>query len=428
MSGLALTHAPPSARPLRFLLTAPLWGVVAGVLLVFDGDALALGRWAPPAVVLVHLFTLGVLGNAMLGSLLQFLPVAAATPLPGARVLAPLAHAALNLGLLLFAVGLYRSHALLAPASLLLAGALLAVVLPPLPALLRRGAGRLLRAGIGVALLALLATVALGVLAAAVLGGRIALPLDRVVDAHAMLGAGGWMLCLLGAVASTTLPMFQGTVAVPPRVLRAWLAATAVLLVAGVTARLAGAAPLWPALALALPAATFALAVLWLQWRAPHRRNPALLRFWRAGSIALLLAGLALCTAAAGGGTGTGPRAGMFAGLFALGIGVPLLVNGMLLEITSFITWVALRGRCPRGVRILAVGRLLPDEDKHLALCAHLAAAVLLVLAVAWPPLAMLAGILLAVASATSIGCMLRCLHRARAFALEHGAPRIATA
>lgn len=419
MTGLALAHAPPSTRPLRFLLSVPLWGMAAGGLLVADPDALAAGRWAPSAVVLVHLFTLGVLGNAMLGSLLQFLPVAAATAVPGAARLAPLAHAALNAGLLLFALALYHSQAWLLPAAALMGAALLGVVLPPLPALLRRGGQRLLRTGIGVAVLALVATIVSGLLAAAVLGGRLVLPLDRVVDAHAMLGLGGWMLCLLGTVASVTVPMFQGTVAVPPRALRAWLLATVVLLAGGVLARLAGA-PAWlPALALALPATTFALGVLWLQWRPPHRRNPALVRAWRAGSTCLVLAGLALCAAAFAG----GPRAGMAAGVLAIGVGLPLLVNGMLLEIVGFISWIALRGRCPRGVRILAVGRLLPDRDKHLVLCAHLLAAVLLPLALAWPALAPLAGIALVAAYAGSGLCMLCCLRRARVFAREHAHP-----
>ena len=70
MSGLALSRAPPAPRPLRFLLASPLWGVVAGAVLAAAPDALSGGRWAPAAVALVHLFTLGVLGNAMLGSLL----------------------------------------------------------------------------------------------------------------------------------------------------------------------------------------------------------------------------------------------------------------------------------------------------------------------------------------------------------------------
>ena len=423
MSGLALTHAPPRWRPLRFLLTAPLWGMAAGGLLLAQPDALVAGRWAPSTVVLVHLFTLGVLGNAMLGSLLQFVPVAAATTVPGARW-APLVHLALNLGLLLLALGLYRSHALLLPASALLAAALLGVALPVLPALLRAGSQRLLRAGIGAALLALLATVILGVLATAVLGGQWELPLERLVDAHALLGLVGWMLCLLAAVGSMTVPMFQGTEQVPAQALRAWLAGTLVLLLATVAARLAGAPAAVLAPAAAVPSVTFAAAILWLQSRAPYRRNLPLVRFWRAGAVALALAGLAAAAASISALDDTSERLAILAALLAIAVGIPLLVNGMLLEITGFITWIALRGRCPRGVRIPATGRLLPDPDKRAALLAHLLAAALLVAALAWPPLAPVAGLGLILAYGISAACMLRCLRRAADFARDHGQPR----
>ncbi|WP_374012407.1 hypothetical protein [Pseudoxanthomonas koreensis] len=414
MSGLAMTRAPPPWRPLRFLLGSPLWGMAAGVLLVMDGDALAQGRWALPAVALVHVFTLGVLGNAMLGSLLQFLPVAAATPVPGARW-APLWHVALNVGLLLFVAGLYHSHALLLPASLLLATALLAVVVPPLPGLLRRGAQRLLRGGIGSALLALVATVGLGIAAAAVLGGQAGWPLDRLADAHATLGMGGWVLVLLAMVGSVTVPMFQGTVMVHPRMLGCWLAATLVLLAITVAARLHGAPSWLPMLALALPATAFAATVLWLHATAPHRRNPTLVRFWRAGVVAMALAALLACAA----GAGAPAPAVMLAGTLAIAVAAPLLVNGMLLEIVGFITWIDLRGRCPRGVRIPATGRLLPDDDKRIALFAHLAATTLLAGSVLWWPLASFAGVALVIANAISLACLLRCLHRARTFARE---------
>ncbi len=416
MSGLALTRAPDAGRPLRFLLTSPLWGMVAGFVLIAAPDAFSLGRWAPATVVLVHVFTLGVLGNAMLGSLLQFLPVAAGVPHPGLP-LSHWAHAGLNLGLVLFLCGLLHAHALLLPASALMIAALLAIAAPVLPALLRNGARRVLRAGLGSAIVALAATIVLGVLAAAVLAGHLAWPLDRLVDAHATLGLAGWVLGLLLAVGSLTVPMFQGTAAIPSWWLAAALTAVGSVLVAGVSGRLAGAPAQMLVPALALAAIGFGLVVLRLQWRPPHRRNPALVGFWRVGSVALIAAGLTACVAA----MWPHPQMVMFAGALAIGAGVPLLVNGMLLEIVAFITWIALRGRCPRGVRIPAVGRLLPDRDKSIALAAHGLAAALLAAAAAWPALTIAAGIGLAIAYATSAACLLRCLWRARTFAGAHG-------
>ena len=108
--------------------------------------------------------------------------------------------------------------------------------------------------------------------------------------------------------------------------------------------------------------------------------------------------------------------------MLGIGIGLPLLVNGMLLEIVAFITWVALRGRCPRGVRIPPVGRLLPDAEKHAVLLAHLGSALLLASAVAWPALRPAAGLALLASYALQLACLLRCLRRAEDFGRTHGA------
>ncbi len=208
----------------------------------------------------------------------------------------------------------------------------------------------------------------------------------------------------------------------PPRAFAAWLACTVPLPFVAAVARLLGAPVLVPALALALPALAFAGALLWLHRHAPHRRNPSLVRFWRAGSLALAAAGVAAAAA------GTGAPTAMLAGVLALGIGVPLLVNGMLLEIVAFITWIALRGQCPRGVRIPAVGRLVGDAEKHAALCAHWRQRYSCSPRWAQPALARVAGIAMALAYATSAGCLLRCLLRARDFQHEHGHAQAATA
>src|SRR5699024_7666040 len=144
MSGLAFAQAPPPRRPLRWLLSVPVWGMVAGAWLLAFGEASLISRWSPHTVALVHLFTLGVLGNAMLGSLLQFLPVAAGTPLPLARS-ADWLHALFNVGLAVFAIAMANMHrAGLAAAGVLLAGPILVFAATALPGLARRGAQRVL--------------------------------------------------------------------------------------------------------------------------------------------------------------------------------------------------------------------------------------------------------------------------------------------
>ena len=60
--------------PLRFFLTAPLFLVLAGVLLVVDGAAVFASRWTPSALALTHLLTAGFMLQVMLGALFQLMP------------------------------------------------------------------------------------------------------------------------------------------------------------------------------------------------------------------------------------------------------------------------------------------------------------------------------------------------------------------
>jgi hypothetical protein len=52
MTRLALEQAPAASLPRRFLLSAPLWGMLAGVLRIVDGDALLRTRWDPATLQL----------------------------------------------------------------------------------------------------------------------------------------------------------------------------------------------------------------------------------------------------------------------------------------------------------------------------------------------------------------------------------------
>ncbi len=407
MTALDMARAPASAQPLRYLYSAACWGVAAGAWLLWHGSDALLSRWALPTLVLVHLFTLGVMANAMLGSLLQFLPVAAGSPLRRGGW-AYGVHAALNLGLLLFVPGMLLAHAgLLYAAACLLAGSLSTFAALALIALLRGAGLRLLRIGIGLALAALVATVALGAALAALLLGHAALPVS-LVDLHAASGTLGWMLMLVVSVGSITLPMFQGTRPVPPAWLRGWMA-LALLGLCGGAIGLRHGAGLPLAAGVAAPGLAFMLASLWLQARARHRRNPSLMAFWALGTLLLGAACVLLLAPMRA-------DAAVLIGALAIGGGFPLLMTGMQLEITGFITWLDLRMRCPRGIRIPGVDRLLPERDKRLSLYLHAAAALALTAAALFPVLATLAALALIAAYLSTLRALLRCRRRAIGF------------
>ena len=411
MSGLAFASAPRPSLPMRFLVAALAWGAVAGLWLAWQGEITLLSRWTPATLVLVHVFALGLLGNAMLGSLVQFLPVAAGSPLPGTRVV-PWLHAAFNAGLvLLLATFAASSHALALPAGGLLGGSLAIFVLLALVAVIRGKGARVVREGIGLALLASIATAALGLLLLAARTGWRGPAAAGMVDVHAAFGVIGWVLGLLAAVGGVTLPMLQGTRALPTPALRTWQIALVLTLGIGVATQ-AGVLPGGAWRLAAWPPAAFALAVCVLQARAPHRRNPVLRRFWQAGCACLFAASLLALR----------PDVPLVpVGVLVLGVGLPLLVVGMALEITAFLTWIALRQRVPRGVRVPGVGSLFEEADRRRAFVLHAVAGAWLVAAAFAPALARSAGLAIALAYAVSLHGQWRCWRQAATWRRDDG-------
>ncbi|WP_374502781.1 hypothetical protein [Pseudoxanthomonas sp.] len=411
MSGLAFASAPRPSLPMRFLIAALAWGAVAGLWLAWQGEIALLSRWTPATLVLVHVFALGLLGNVMLGSLVQFLPVAAGSPLPGTRVV-PWLHAAFNAGLvLLLATLAVSSHALALPAGGLLGGSLAIFALLALVAVIRGKGARVVREGIGLALLALIATAALGLLLLAARTGWRGPAAAGMVDVHAAFGVIGWVLGLLAAVGGVTLPMLQGTRALPVPALRTWQIAS--MLTLGISvATLADVVPgsVWRLAA--WPLAAFALTVCVLQARAPHRRNPVLRRFWQAGCACLFAASLLTLR----------PDVPLVPlGVLVLGVGLPLLVVGMALEITAFLTWIALRQRVPRGVRVPGVGSLFEEAHRRRAFVLHAVAGAWLVAVAFAPALARGAGLAITLAYAVSLHGQWRCWRQATTWRRDDG-------
>ncbi|TNJ33631.1 hypothetical protein E1B00_09815 [Arenimonas terrae] len=370
----------------------PAWGALAGLMLMAQGPTLLLSRWSPATVALVHVFTLGVLGNAMVGSLLQFLPAAAGVRLRGGPRLPWVLHALLNAGTVALVAGFQLPSATGRTAGAVLLGAtFLVLAAASLPELLARARCSLLHAGIVLSLLAALATVALGCLLVAAIAGRVALSIPRWTNLHAAVGVLGWVLGLVAAVGRVVMPMFQGAPEVPARLQAGWLAALALgLTVAGVLA--AGTGVDLPLRVLASAAAlSLAGGGLWLQSRSRKSAPGELARFWRFGFLALAAAGALLLVPG---------EHSLLVGVLGLGVGLPMLVLGMLLEIAAFLGWIALHRRCGRGLQLPGVQVLLPASRRRIVRRCFALAGLALVAAALWPPaFARLAGALLLAAN-----------------------------
>ena len=107
---LSYDQSPPFSAPLRFFLTAPLFGLLAGALVLWQGPELFASRWTPAALALTHLITVGFMLQIMLGALLQLLPVVAGAHLARPARVAAVVHAGLTLGALALVAAFLTGH------------------------------------------------------------------------------------------------------------------------------------------------------------------------------------------------------------------------------------------------------------------------------------------------------------------------------
>ena len=129
-NGLSIDQAPPISAPVRFFVTAPIFGILAGVVLLFSDSTTLMSRYSIDAIVVTHLITIGVFGFIMLGALTQMLPVLASANIPKIKRVALFSYITLFFGLLSMAVGLELSNAvLLWSASVLLGVGFLVLIL-----------------------------------------------------------------------------------------------------------------------------------------------------------------------------------------------------------------------------------------------------------------------------------------------------------
>lgn len=119
---LAFDQLPPLAAPLRLFLSAPLFGMLAGLLMLYSGPDILASRWTPAALALTHLMTAGFMLHIMLGALLQILPVVAGANMPRPMRVASLVHATISSGTLLLVAAFLSFLPLLFNAAALLLG------------------------------------------------------------------------------------------------------------------------------------------------------------------------------------------------------------------------------------------------------------------------------------------------------------------
>jgi hypothetical protein len=394
MTALSLEQAPDMSVPFRFFLTGPVFGAAAGLVLALEPDAAVASRWSSTTLATVHLMTLGLLGQVMLGALWQFMPVAAGANVPRARLTGGITHVGLGAGTLVLVAGFLGRI----PAALVAGGVVLAVTLVFAGgilgvALARSPAIGPTRRGLQLAILGLVVTALLGAFLAVKLGVGDGLELAGPTAAHVGWGVAGWGLMLVASVAWLVVPMFQLTPPYPVWFSRmfAWgmtaaVTAWSVASVAGLTLLAVVAAAAGGVTALGLGSMT-----LLLQSRRRRRISDATLWHWRVSMALLLVTAPLVVMLAAGWLPGQTAAWEWVVGVAMLAGVFPGLITGMLFKIVPFLVWLHLKNAMTVPP---TMNRVIPAAHMRWCGLALAVAVVVLVAAPLWPALARVGGLM----------------------------------
>ena len=400
---LSFEQAPPISVPYRFLLTAPLFGAVAGLILAWLGPAAFESRWAPGALAMTHLIVVDFMLQAMCGSLLQFVAVVAGANIWRPRLVATVVHPLITAGAVFLATAfLLEQQLLFLAAALAFATALGLFLAVMATALLRTPARSAAIQVLRLAVFGLLVTVVLGVTLAATLGLQESLQsvwsLLTLINVHVAWGLGGWALMLVIGVSYLVVPMFQLTPAYPAWLMRLLPAGLFLLLCLWSLQLLPGRgeAQDWQSgvvLAGMLLAGGYAIATLWLQSRRRRRQADVTLVFWRGAMLALLGLAVSWLLFTALPRLGEHPRAPLWLGVLALPGVFLSVIMGMLYKIMPFLNWLHLQQQGGTVTTQPNMKQMIPERAMRGQMRLHFAALLLLLAAVLWPALALPAGL-----------------------------------
>lgn len=380
-----MQQVPAVELPFGYFLTAPFFGVLAGVFLAFSGAEPWMTRWAAPTLAATHFLLLGCMVMVMMGALVQVLPVVSSAQVPAALRLGPWVRVGLGTGTLALGTALAGGpHWLfhVAGASLVLAFA--SYLVPLTAVLVRRIRGGDAVFAIRIAVLCLWITVCLGVL---LVVGHIApasFPTYRTwTTTHASFGLVGWMSILIMAVGFPVLPMFYVAPDYPLVLTRG----LPIVLVAGLLLQ-----DVW---SVGLCLLTYCVATLLVLARRKRRAPDLTIRFWQLGLIAL-----ACSVFIAWFGVASELMVGV---LFVVGFGLSVML-GMLHKIVPFLAFMHLqRARMKHPSRVgelPSMAAVIPKRRTRDQLRVHVFCIASCVVAVLWPALGPIAGAALALDAA----------------------------
>ncbi|SFV49888.1 hypothetical protein MNB_SV-8-671 [hydrothermal vent metagenome] len=341
-NGLSLDQAPPISVVFRFFLSGALFGILAGILILFF-QTVIFDAHSMKAVILTHTLTLGVMLSFMFAALFQMLPVIAGVTLTSPVKKANLVQYPFVLGVtaLLLAFN-FSSPWLFTVASLLLGGSILFITIIMLSNLVKlpnqsSSSRGMLTALASLAIVVLLALYMTGTLSGLFEGSYY----TQIKTAHYSFGLFGWIALLIISISFQVIEMFYVTPSYPKLVSK-YLPLTLLTLLVITTITGLFNPNIWAVSNTLLALLLIGYALLTLK-RLTQRKRPltdATVWFWRLGLSSLILSMLILVMTNFTELSWVKSSTYLFFAFFALSI-----VFAMFYKIVPFLTWFHLNSQ-----------------------------------------------------------------------------------
>ena len=417
---LSLQQSPPFSVPARFLVSAPLFGLIAALVMLWHGPEMISNRWTPELLAVTHFLTLGFLAMSMLGAMMQLLPVLMGMVIPRPVFFSRLIHIPLFLGsAILGTAWLMNITQLFIIAMFLLGFSFTVFIIIATERLLRSKNRHATRGMMLLALLALFITAGMGIYLAIAYSSP-EFPLARhLSNLHLSWGLVAWAGLLIMAVAYQVIPMFQITDEYPAIHQRwmGWL-----LFIAMLSLSLAYSLQLeilhtLSTILLAGCLLTFALTTFWVLHTRRRQIPDLTMKFWQLAMASLSALTLTWATAT----LLDWKLPDFLIGVLMIHGFAITTINGMMYKIIPFIIWLHLstrnknlrdQGERSSQVKVPHMRKIIPETAGLWQFRFHLVSLLLLILASLWPQWFFYSATLgFAVAQATLLFNLLNAVH-----------------
>jgi hypothetical protein len=402
VTGLTLGNIPPLDVPFRFFLTAPWFGVMAALLLIYNGPEAWINGQYTVLIGITHLLTLGFVTMVMLGALFQLLPALSGKSIPAQKPVAQIVHLFLVAGVLCLSSGfIFHELALLPLSVVFLAFSICCFIAVTGGRLATMTGGGDSIPALRLALVSLLVTTGLGIYRALGYVYDFESYPDLAVT-HLSWGLLGWVVTLIMSISFQVIPMFHitpdypgGLVRVIPGVLFAGLLigsiTTASVVINGLVIVMGAAVLVYAGFSLSL-----------LQHR-KHKLPDITVHFWKLGMVNLILAVLVFIPVFyLPGFNDSGvisSKGWILVGILIIPGFACSIILGMLQKIVPFLVYLHLQRTCLRNIDAIkslpGMHMIISTDHSKWLFRFHITAILAMISAVLYGPLTRIAALLL---------------------------------